>query len=126
MTEFVIQSESDREVAITLLQNIKLGNGKRFRFGLVRWVPKRTLSQNALAHLFSDAIADDTGADREATWNELKRRFLTPVEYDIMGERVKVYTTKGLSVAQESQFIDQISALAGEYGILLPTNREER
>lgn len=99
--------------------------GKTFELKEVK--KKRSISQNSLYWLYVNYIANDTGNDREAIHDELRRMFL-PVNSGLLGNK-EIYSltsTTSLDTLQFTQFIDKIVVWASsELGIILP-NPEDK
>ena len=86
---------------------------------------KRTLSQNALMWKWHEEVVkyvhEATGQDKDDIHEHLKQKFLTPKITEINGEISKRWSTKGLSKAEMSEYMNKIYAWAtSEMGLLLP------
>lgn len=100
-------------------------DGKKWSVEIKRVVKKRTLSQNALMWMWHSkvlaAVAKDTGATVEDIHDHMKQKFLTPTIVEIGDEIHERYSTKNLTPAEMSEFMDRIYAwVTGDLGLLLP------
>lgn len=86
---------------------------------------RRTLSQNALMWKWVEAVVmhihEATGQEKEDVHEWLKTQFLPAKVIEIDGRVVFRYSTKGLTTAGMSKYMDKIYAWATtEMGLLLP------
>lgn len=87
---------------------------------------KRSLDQNSLLHKWLTVIADETGNSLEAVKDEMKRKFLGVVMREFTYPNGKVAmlpslrSTTELNTKEMTTFLNQIEALASEFGIILP------
>lgn len=89
----------------------------------------RSLSQNAMLWKWytaiAEAIKDHTGMDAEEVHEALKQKFLTPRIVEIDGEVYEIRSTKKLSTAEMTEYLNRIHAWAtSELGLLLPLPSE--
>lgn len=112
---------------------LALDLSKKWEIEIRRPKRKRTLSQNALMHMFFDVIANHTGDDSESVKSDYKDKYLPKVERtDVFGnETLKPKRTSDLDKKEMAEFLDKIQAHAGSFlGCALPNpmdqGREER
>ena len=114
-----LQTEQDRNEAITSLVKITLSEGWYFELSKRKKV--RTVSQNRLERLWLACIADETGNDSNELHDYFKRKFLQPKEVIMFGEKEFIYSTKDLNTVQFKYFLDKIQIFAStELNITLP------
>lgn len=119
---FYTNSEKDRPGLLVFLKNVPLDKPLVWE---VRDKPTaRSIQQNNLYWKWVGIIARDTGNDTYGLHEVFKQKFLVPTVVDLKGEITKVYTTKKLKVREMSEYMERVSALAGEYGIYLPIPEE--
>lgn len=123
----IIRAETDRDKVVALVRSLDLG--KPWAITVEPFKKRRTQSQLALMWVWVDQavklIHDDTGQDKDDLHEYFKRKFLTPRRFQVMGEVVEVYTTKELTTAQMTEYMEKIRAFASiELGILLPSPEE--
>ncbi len=90
---------------------------------------RRSLSQNALMWKWLEKVVEHvhetTGQDKEDIHEFFKRQFLTPKLKEVFGVIVKTWSTKDLSTAEMSTYLDKIYAwVTSELGLLLPVPQE--
>lgn len=99
---------------------LKKNEGKTFRVELVE--NKRSLSQNALYHLYLSVIERETGNNSSDLHELFKRTLLPPRLIKVMGRELKIpATTTELSKNDFSEYITRIEA---ETNIPVPDPRE--
>ncbi len=126
MTELILRDERLRQTAIDLLSRLDLA--RPWRVTVVRYVKKRSMSQNALAHLWFTIIANEIGDSADSVKYDLKMMFLEKVELTsrITGEiRLEPKHTSQLDTREMTNFIAKIDAFAmSQLGIMLPHPEE--
>ena len=121
-TKFILREERHHESAIDFIRNLSLE--KVWDVRIEKHVDKRSLDQNALAHMWVSEMCEFTGDDHDYLWEQLKRKFLSPITGTMGGE---FYSTRNLSVEEFSTFLTQINAFAGSfYGMRLSDPEELR
>ena len=114
-----LQTEQDRNDAITALVKITLSEGWYFDLSKRRKV--RTISQNRLERLWLACIADETGNDPNELHDYFKGKWIEPKEVILFGEKKLIYSTRDLNTIQFKNFLDKIQVFASaELGIILP------
>lgn len=103
-----------------LRQCIKDNPNKTFRIEMMQ--EKRSLSQNALYHLYLGVIERETGNNSGDLHELFKRTLLPPRLIKVMGKELKIpSSTKTLT---KSEFSDYMSKIEAETNILVPNPRE--
>ena len=123
--KFIIFNGEQIKAAITHISQLPLD--KRFvvevRHG------KRSLDQNALWHKWIEILGNEFGYSPEDMKITLKRKILGMREFvdPLTGEIKETdYSTTKLNKEQFSRLMTQTLALAGEYGIILPSPEDYR
>ena len=119
-----LQSEQDRNEAITSLVKINLNEGWWFDLSKRRKV--RTVSQNRLERLWLACVEAETGNDSDDLHDIFKKRWIQPKEKKVLGETIIVYSTRDLNTIQFKNFLDKIQVFASvELGITLPVPEDK-
>lgn len=119
MTELIINSEATKRAALDYIDRLPLDNAHKVT--VKKHTGRRTLSQNALLHKWFDTIARETGDDPDSVKDTLCKRFLGVQERVILGERVMVRkSTADLEKREMTALMEQVYALAAQFGIYLP------
>jgi hypothetical protein len=114
-----LQSEEDRNKAITSLVKINLSEG--WWFDLSKRKKVRTVSQNRLERLWLACIEAETGNDSNDLHDFFKRKWIEPKEVMMFGEQQLIYSTRDLNTIQFKNFLDKIQVFAStELNITLP------
>lgn len=126
--EIILDGEAQRAIVMRAIEELRLD--KPIVVTIEPYKKKRSLSQNALLwkrHTeITNAISEYTGYSAEDVHEILKQKFLQPTILEINGQIVKRYSSKNLTTAEMTKFMDQIEAFAQtELGIIL-TNPEDR
>ncbi len=121
--QIIIRDETLRQRAIELIYGLSLD--KPWMITVEPFRKKRTLSQNALMHMWVgkvvEAAAEHTGYGHDDMHQHFKEMFLTPQITEISGRISKRWTTTGLSTAEMAEYTDKIYAWASsELGLFLP------
>ena len=124
----VLRDEILRDRLIKLLSTLNLETPWE-----VTWVPyssPHTTSQRGLMWLWIENVVghvhEATGQDKEDVHEFLKQKFLAPKIIEINGEIVKRWSTKGLSTADMSSYMDAINAWATyDMGLRLPAPEDK-
>jgi len=119
---FYTRSEEDRPGLLAFLERVPMDEHLVWKVG--GKPDTRSVQQNNLYWKWLGVIASDTGNSVDGLHEVFKQKFLAPTVVDLKGEITKVYTTKKLKVKEMSEYMEQVSALAGEYGIFLPIPEE--
>lgn len=117
---FTIRNKTDADAVKAYIDKCK--EGIVYSVEIKKKTIRRTLPQNSLYWLYVTCIADETGNDKEAIHDELRRLFL-PVHSGELGGRPieKLTSTTTLNTVQFTHYIDKIVAFAAsEIGIALP------
>ncbi len=90
---------------------------------------KRTLSQNGLYWKWLertvDIVARETGNDKDDLHDIFKEKFLTPKIVEFDGQVHRKYSTKNLTTAEMSEYMNRIYAfVTSQLGIILPIPEE--
>ncbi len=120
---YTIRSEVNRDAVLKVVGMLNLE--KEWDITIEPHRQRRTLSQNALMWKWVEDVVkyvhEATGQDKEDIHEFCKQKFLDPKVIEINGEIVKRWSTKGLSKAEMSAYLDKIYAWAtSEMGLLLP------
>jgi hypothetical protein len=126
--EFSIRDERDRQRALDFLTGLNVT--KPWTLTLAPLRKKRTLSQNALMWKWLDEVAghisESTGYETEEVHEHLKRKFLTPKRIEIDGEMTEIYSTKNLTTAEMTSYLDAIYRWAtADLGLFLPCPEDQ-
>lgn len=127
-TDLVIRDDAGRKRAIAFLERLNVEKPWQLTLGPLR--KKRTLSQNALMWKWLDEVAghisESTGYETEEVHEHLKRKFLTPKRVEIDGDLTEVYSTKKLTTAEMSNYLDAIYRWAtSDLGLFLPCPEDQ-
>ncbi len=119
----IIRDESMRERVVQHIAALNVE--KPWAITIEPYKGRRTLSQNALMWKWVEAVVmhihEATGQDKEDVHEWLKTQFLPAKVIEIDGRVVFRYSTKGLTTAEMSKYMDKIYAWATtELGLLLP------
>ena len=110
--EILVADEGKRASLLRFLTRMPLD--KPIRVTIEEQQRKRSLSQMGLywrwLNEVAEKIADFTGHTPEEIHDALKQKFLSPTVINIGGENHFHYTTKKLSVAEMSAYLDQVYA----------------
>lgn len=128
MTETVIiRDEPLRQRVVDLIQALNIE--KPWEVTVKRHTKRRTLAQNRLywrwVTVAADHVSQHTGYDKDDIHDFFKQKFLIPRQV-IIGETISViYSTKNLSMAEMSQYCENIDRwCASELGVMLPKPEE--
>ncbi len=119
----IIRDEGMRERVVQHIAGLNIS--KPWAITIEPYKGRRTLSQNALMWKWIEAVVmhihEATGQDKEDVHEWLKTQFLPAKVIEIDGRVVFRYSTKGLTTAEMSKYMDKIYAWATtELGLLLP------
>lgn len=118
MTDYRIQNERQREIAIDAIRALDLSKPRVMTLKVRK--SKRSLNQNSLFHQWVSEIATATGNDNEGVKEALKDMFLPPRIIDMNGQLVEVRrSTAALTVDEMRVFMDKVEGWAGGEGIAL-------
>ncbi len=114
MTEFILSPDAPavRDNVVSFIRG--LSDKRKWSVTVKRYVKKRTLSQNALMWVWVEQAAkvagDADGCSKEMMHKRFKRKFLTPIEvFEEDGEILAIYSTKGLSTREMSEYMEKIT-----------------
>ncbi len=121
---YMVRDETTRSAAMGLIGMLNVAD-KQWDITIVPHRERRSLSQNALLWKWLEEVVkhvhEATGQDKDDIHEHLKQKFLTTKITEINGEISKRWSTKGLSKAEMSAYLDKIYAWAtSEMGLLLP------
>ena len=129
---FIIRDERVRQNAIAAI--LKLDLEKPWDITIKPYVKKRSLDQNALYWKWLTIIHNETGQDLDDVHEILMRKFLEPrkvghlaraiVTQNENGTPFETWSTKRLTTAQFSEYLEKILAWASDFGISLPLPEE--
>ncbi len=120
----IIRGEAERKVALYTIGALDLG--KAWELTIERVVKRRTLSQNALMWSWIEGVVkhvvEHTGHDKDEIHEFLKAKFLGWGHHvEIGGETIVYYSTKNLTTAEMTEYMNKIYAWATtELGLFLP------
>ena len=89
-----------------------LDKSRRWKITIEKYVKRRTSSQNGLYHVWIDIIAQDTGNDNDDLHEFLKEKFCPVKTIHIGGEEQEIHSTKYLTTAEMSRFMERVLAWA--------------
>ena len=120
---YVIRCETTR--AAVLAGIARLNIEKSWDITIEPHRKRRSLSQNSLMWAWVNEVAEHvreaTGQDSDDIHEFFKQKFLTPRIIEVNGETVKKWSTKKLTKAEMSEYMNRIYAWAtSEMGLLLP------
>lgn len=119
----VVRTRQDAETVKTLLQTAWKTwamNGQAFEVRVGKHQQRRSLSQNALMHMWFGEVATETGQSPEEVKAALKQMFLPMVTIKLKGVPILTpQSTSALSKEQGTEFLERINAWASEWGIHL-------
>lgn len=126
--EFTIRDEQSRQFALDSIGRLNVA--KPWTVTLAPFRKKRSLSQNALMWKWLDEVAghisETTGYSPEEVHEHMKRKFLTPKRIEIDGEITESYSTRNLTTAEMTDYLNRIYVWAtSEMGLFL-TNPEDQ
>lgn len=113
-----LATEKDRERLLAFVQAV--GLDKPLECTIEARQSSRSKQQNRLYWKWIGIISTNTGSDKDALHQLFMQRFLTPSVSEIAGEIITTYSSKRLKVAEMHQYMTQVNALAGEFGVYLP------
>lgn len=102
------------------VQCLKENEGKDFRIEPLK--STRSLSQNALYHLFIDVICKETGNDHNNLHEYFKREFLTPkfIRVIIKGKEIERKIPASTTELSKTEFIDYMDKISAQTEIAIP------
>ena len=131
MSEITIQSEQDRQTLIKMIGSLDLAKPWRFQWGLKR--KSRSLSANALQHVWYNAIAEQlqgrgSKTDKDEVKDLMKSNFLgwevkrfKDFKTGEVKEKEVLRATADLDNGESCHYMDQIQEWAMSVGIILET-----
>lgn len=127
MTDHIIFNQESKAAPIKAIN--QLSPDKKWVISINPVKKRRTNSQNALYWMWVDRIAKSCGDSVGYTKDEMatifKQKFLAPDEVNYDGEVYAVYSTKGLSKKEMSEYMDHICRFAAEeFGVYVPLPEE--
>ena len=99
---------------------LKNNEGKTFRIEIME--NKRSLSQNALYHLYLSVIERETGNNADDLHELFKRTLLPPRLIKVMGKELKIPATT--TTLTKTEFGEYMMRIEGETGVLVPDPKE--
>ena len=119
MTVKKIETEQERAAIAGLVS--KLDMKTPWMFKLVKFRKKRTLSQNALYHLWKAVIAKELGYTPNEMHEALRGEYLGFKNLDVFDKELTVInSTNDLNTKQFKEFLDCIHRDFSAQGIILP------
>ena len=125
---FIISDEAGRQTILDEIAGLDLAE-KRWEITVKRHRKRRTLKQNRMYWNWCEEVAghvsEYTGYDKDEIHEFFKQKFLTPRVIEINGETVKKWSTKNLTTAEMSAYMNKIYAwVTTELGLLLPVPQD--
>ena len=119
----IIRNEALRKVALLTIGALDLT--KPWVLTIERETKRRTLSQNALLWKWVDEVVrhvhEHTGHDKDEIHEFFKQKFLQPRHITIGGDDCFLYSTRNLTKAEMTNYMNKIYAWATtELGLFLP------
>ncbi len=124
MSTYTIRSAKDRDRASVAVGLLNLEGERAWDVTIEKHVEQRTLSQNRLMRMWNKVIGDERGYTQDEIHELLMPLFLVPKIVKIGSVERLVYTTKGLSIGEMSEYLDHIYRWAAGEGIILPLPEE--
>ena len=118
---FIVRTEAVRQRLLSKISKLDLE--KPHEVAIKPYVKKRSLDQNALYWKWLTIIHEETGQDKDDLHEIMMRKFLEPRYVGIPHEQkdaYRIYSTKRLTTAQFSEYMEKINAWASDFGIALP------
>ena len=127
MTEIIIRDEDGRQRALDTIGLLNIE--KPWQIEWKPYVKRRSLSQNALmwklVGAVVDHVKDHTGHDADEIHEFFKQKFLMPKGISMGGEVYEYRSTKKLTTAEMSSYMDAIYRWAtSDLGLVLPVPEE--
>lgn len=119
---FIIDTPGQKEAAIRAVLQIAPADRKKGALEVVVKKHDNTTSaaQTRLYWRWLTLIGSETGNDKYTLHDHFRTLFLPPVIVEMGGEITEArHSTQTLTVKQMQEYMDRISALAGEMGISL-------
>lgn len=125
--KLVVGTEQMRQRALEVIQELDLE--KPWQIEIKRYQKNRSLQANALYWKWLSIIHNETGQDKDDVHEVMMRKFLEPRIVHRSpgaesGPAFEVYSTRRLTTAQFSEYLDKIHAWASSFGIHLPLPEE--
>jgi len=117
---FILRAADIRDNCTRFIQGINLNPEDLVEVNVRDFRKSRSLEQNATMHMWFDDIARATGHTPLEVKSFFKAEYITPEVKEVMGKVVEIERgTSDLNVKEASEFMERISAHAGEMGIAL-------
>jgi len=117
----ILRGEVQRKFALDFIAGLIIDPKRLFSIVIAPYKKNRSLDQNNLYWKWIGIIARESGNDPEHTHDALKQRFLLPVFVSIGTMTFEVRSTKKLKVAEMSEYMTAVQAMAAtELGLVLP------
>jgi hypothetical protein len=125
--QIILRDETLRQRVIKLIGALNLD--KLWQITIEPYRKKRSLSQNALMWKWIEEVVQHvyqhTGQDKDDIHEFFKARFLSPRWVKIADWRIRYYTTRKMTTAEMSTYMDAIYAFCtSELGLFLPLPEE--
>lgn len=117
MTNYILRNKSVRDNCIRAIYNLDVDAMPPQEIVIRTYRQKRSVQQNALLHKWFDEIAKATGEYSADDIKTLMKAKFSPSKL-VCGEMIPTATSK-LNSAQMAEFMDQVAAFAGTYGVAL-------
>ena len=128
MPKFYIETETDRDKYIAFLKGLDVT--KKWSSETKKYVPRRSSDQNNLYHWWAGIIAKELGWEKYEMEDYLKENYLPAsgihTRTGLNGEIFETRTTTTLTKPHFSEFLNSISRLAAENGIVLPHPEDQQ
>lgn len=109
---FTIGDETGRKRVLDFITNLTVDLKKPWKLTLEPLKKKKTASQNRLMWLWLDEVAGEISKESGHTSDEvhdfMKKKFLSPKRIEINGEILDRYSTKDLTVAEMTEYLNRI------------------
>tara|TARA_A100001037_G_C15093877_1_gene610452 strand:- start:968 stop:1357 length:390 start_codon:yes stop_codon:yes gene_type:complete len=117
VTNYILRTEEAKNNCFLELVRASVGEMPPVEVVFRTYRQKRSLQQNALLHKWFDEIAKATGEYSADDIKTLMKAKFSPRKL-VCGEMIPTATSK-LNSAQMAEFMDQVAAFAGTYGVAL-------
>ena len=117
MTNYILRNKSVRDNCINAIYGLDVDAMPPQEIVIRTYRQKRSLQQNALLHKWFDEIAKVTGEYSADDIKTLMKAKFSPRKL-VCGEMIPTATSK-LNSAQMANFMEQVAAFAGTYGVAL-------
>ena len=114
---FVLKDDKAKKACMDYIQELEYGWAVQIK----KHVKSRTVAQNNLMWMWLNIIAQETGNSEDDLHEIFKLKFLGSETVEVFGYKLeRTKSTKVLSTAEMSNYLDKIDALMLSIGITLP------